>query len=126
MMKRLLEGKDYFVISTLSKEELDRFGWIDFKTVAPLDEAMTEDQWNGYMNWLSRTLNRKLVILELGEGFMQPTVIRWPFEKTVMINQKSCMYRVHKTFYQIADEIKERAVAVKADSVEFVAQWKEN
>ena len=126
MMKRLLEGKDYFVISTLSKEELDRFSWIDFKTVAPLDEAMTEDQWNGYMNWLSRTLNRKLVILELGEGFMQPTVIRWPFEKTVMINQKSCMYRVHKTFYQIADEIKERAVAVKADSVEFVAQWKEN
>ncbi|MBE5971712.1 MAG: hypothetical protein E7246_04205 [Lachnoclostridium sp.] len=125
-MKRLLEGKDYFVISTLSKEELDRFGWIDFKTVAPLDEAMTEEQWNGYMNWLSRTLNRKLVILELGEGFMQPTVIRWPFEKTVMINQKSCMYRVHKTFYQIADEIKERAVAVKADSVEFVAQWKEN
>jgi len=103
-----------------------RFGWIDFKTVAPLDEAMTEEQWNGYMNWLSRTLNRKLVILELGEGFMQPTVIRWPFEKTVMINQKSCMYRVHKTFYQIADEIKERAVAVKADSVEFVAQWKEN
>ena len=125
-MKRLLEGKDYFVISTLSKKELDRFGWIDFKTVAPLDEAMTEEQWNGYMNWLSRTLNRKLVILELGEGFMQPTVIRWPFEKTVMINQKSCMYRVHKTFYQIADEIKERAVAVKADSVEFVAQWKEN
>lgn len=125
-LKGLLDGKDYFVISTLSREELDRFGLIDFKTVAPMDEALTEEQWNGYMNWLSRTLNRKLVILELGEGFMQPTVIRWPFEKTVMINQKACIYRVHKTFYQIADEIKERAVAVKADSVEFVSQWKEH
>ena len=77
------------------------------------------------MNWLSRTLNRKLMILELGEGFLQPTINRWPFERTVMINQKSCMYRVHKTFYQIADEIKERAFAVKADSVEFFAQWKD-
>ena len=124
-LKGLLDGKDYFVISTLPKAELDRFGFIDFKTVAPTDESMTEEQWNGYMNWLSRTLNRKLVILELGEGFVQPGIMRWPFERTVMINQKSCMYRVHKTFYQTADEIKERAVAVKADSVEFVAQWKE-
>ena len=115
-LKGMLEGKDYFVISTLSKEELDRFG---------CDESLTEEQWNGYMNWLSRTLNRKLVILELGEGFLQPTIIRWPFERTVMINQKSCMYRVHKTFYQIADEIKARAFAVKADSVEFFAQWKD-
>jgi len=123
-LKHLLEGKDYFVISTLSREELERFGFIHFKTVAPLDETLTEDEWNGYMNWLSRTLNRKLVILELGEGFLQPTLIRWPFEKTVMINQKACMYRVHKTFYQIADEIKERAVAVRMDSVEFMAQWK--
>lgn len=86
-LKDLLDGKDYFVISSLSREELDRFGFIDFKTVAPLDEALTEEQWNGYMNWLSRTLNRKLVILELGEGFLQPTIIRWPFEKTVMINR---------------------------------------
>ena len=124
-LKGLVAEKDYFVISTLSKEELDRLGFIEFKTVAPLDEKLTEEQWNGYMNWLSRTLNRKLVILELGEGFLQPTIIRWPFERTVMINQKSCMYRVHKTFYQIADEIKERAFAVKADSVEFFAQWKD-
>ena len=125
-LKGLLAEKDYFVISSLAKEELDRLGFIDFKTVAPMDEGMTEEQWNGYMNWLSRTLNRKLVILELGEGFMQPTVIRWPFERTVMINQKSCMYRVHKSFYQIADEIKDRATAVKADSVAFLAQWKES
>lgn len=123
-LKGLLAEKDYFVISTLSKEELDRLGFIAFKTAAPLDEALTEEQWNGYMNWLSRTLNRKLVILELGEGFLQPTIIRWPFEKTVAINQKASMFRVHKTFYQIADGIRERATAIKADSVEFFAQWK--
>lgn len=123
-LRALVEGKDYFVISTLTKEELDRLGFIEFKTVAPMDESLTEEQWNGYTSWLSRTLNRKLVILELGEGFLQPTIMRWPFEKTVAINQKACMYRVHKTFYQIADEIKEKATAVKADSVEFITGWK--
>lgn len=43
--------------------------------------------WNAYTRWLSGTLNRKLVVLELGEGFQTPTVIRWPFEKTVFFNQ---------------------------------------
>lgn len=118
-----LDGKDYFVISTLTAAEVERLGFEKMRTVVPFDEALTEEEWNHYTDWLSRTLNRKLVILELGEGFMQPTVIRWPFEKTAAINQKARLYRVHKTFYQISDEIKEKAVAVKADSVEFFAEW---
>ena len=36
------------------------------------------------------TVNRPLLVLELGEGFKTPTVIRWPFEKTVRFNKKSC------------------------------------
>ncbi len=123
-LAKMTEGKDFFVISTLSKEDTARLGINPVCLVAPFDEELTEEQWNLYMNWLSRTLNRKLVILELGEGFMNPTVVRWPFEKTTIINNKAYMYRVHKTFYQIADEIKEKATAVKGDSVEFVAAWK--
>lgn len=122
-LHNFLDEKDYFVISTLTAAEVERLGFEKMRTVVPLDEALTEEEWNHYTDWLSRTLNRKLVILELGEGFMQPTVIRWPFEKTAAINQKARLYRVHKTFYQISDEIKEKAVAVKADSVEFFAEW---
>ena len=122
-LNALVEGKDYFVISTLSQEELERLGFESAHTVVPLDVSLTEEQWNAYTDWLSRTLNRKLVILELGESFMHPSIMRWPFERTVAINNKACMYRVHKTFYQISDEIKEKAVAVKADSVEFFAEW---
>lgn len=122
-LHNFLDEKDYFVISTLTAAEVERLGFEKMRTVVPFDEALTEEEWNHYTDWLSRTLNRKLVILELGEGFMQPTVIRWPFEKTAAINQKARLYRVHKTFYQISDEIKEKAVAVKADSVEFFAEW---
>lgn len=122
-LRELIKEKDYFVISTLPPAEAERLGFDEARMVIPFDEALTEEAWNRYTDWLSRTLNRKLVILELGEGFMQPTVIRWPFEKTAAINQKAYLYRIHKTFYQISDEIREKATAVKADSAIFFAEW---
>ena len=122
-LMELVEGKDYFVISTMEAEDAARLGFDEMHMVVPFDVSLTEEKWNGYMNWLARTLNRKLVILELGEGFLQPTIIRWPFEKTAAINNKAHLYRVHKTFYQISDEIKEKATAVKGDSVALFAEW---
>lgn len=74
----------------------------------------------GYTGWLAGTLNRTTVLLELGEGFGHPSLIRWPFERTAAINRKARLYRVHKTFYQITEELKEKAAAVKADSVGFM------
>ncbi|MBQ6834349.1 MAG: hypothetical protein IJO55_08040 [Lachnospiraceae bacterium] len=122
-LHKMIADKDYFVISTLPKEDLERLHLDPARTVAPLDEDLTEEQWNHYTEWLARTLNRKLVLLELGEGFLHPSLIRWPFEKTAQINYKAHLYRVHKTFYQITDEIKDKATAVKGDSVEFLADW---
>lgn len=55
-----------------------------------------------------------------GRGLCHPSLIRWPFERTAAINRKARLYRVHKTFYQITEELKEKAAAVKADSVGFM------
>lgn len=79
-------------------------------------------KWNGYTQWLMKTLNRKLVVLELGESFKTPTVIRWPFEKTVFFNQKSYLYRVNKEFYQISEEIKERAEGIPENSTKWIRE----
>lgn len=119
----ILEGKDHYVISTLSAEETDRLGLKSAHVVMPLDVSLTEEQWGAYTEWLSRTLNRKLVILELGENFLRPSVIRWPFEKTAELNFKAHLFRVHKTFSQIPDELSQKAFPVKEDSVEFMASW---
>lgn len=80
-------------------------------------------QWDRYKKWLAGTLNRKLLVLELGVGFKTPTVIRWPFEKTVFLNQKSHMYRVNETFPQISEEIKDRSRGIAENSVEFVMKF---
>lgn len=77
-------------------------------------------QWNVYTGWLTTTLNHRLLVLELGEGFLTPTVIRWPFEKTVYFNQKSYFYRVNESFSQISEEIKERATGIPENSAFWI------
>lgn len=76
--------------------------------------------WKKYQLWLSTTLNRDLAVLELGEGFRTPTVIRWPFEKTVFFNQKAWLFRIHAEFHQTTQEIRERSTSVPENSVTFI------
>lgn len=82
--------------------------------------------WKRYQLWLTTTLNKELVVLELGEGFRTPTVIRWPFEKTVFFNKKAWMFRVNKEVCQIPREIAERAVPVKEGSVAFIRRYSQD
>lgn len=77
-------------------------------------------QWELYTKWLQGTLNKRLCVLELGVGMKYPSVIRWPFEKVVFFNQKSHLFRVHPSLYQLAEEITERGTAVEADPIEFL------
>ena len=78
--------------------------------------------WRAYTQWLGRTLNRRLEVLELGAGMAmrELQVIRWPLEKTVFFNKKAHMYRINGEFPQISDEIGDKAQAVRENSVEFV------
>lgn len=124
-LSKEVRGRDYFIISTLNLDELLKLGFEKNHMVAPLDVSLTEEEWDGYMKWLAGTLNKRTILLELGEGFLHPSLIRWPFEKTAAINQKAHLYRIHKKFYQITDELKEKATAVKCDSAEFMAEWEE-
>lgn len=80
-------------------------------------------QWNAYTRWLAGTLNKKLLILELGVGFQTPTVIRWPFEKTVSVNNKAFMYRIHGSFAQLSEGIRKKAESVSVNSVNFLRSF---
>lgn len=79
-------------------------------------------RWKDYMKWQTGTINRTLVILELGEGFATPTVMRWPFEKIIYFNQKSRLYRVNESFYQLPKEAEERSVSVHENSVRWMLE----
>lgn len=76
--------------------------------------------WELYNKWLSGTVNRNLVMLELGVNFDTPTVIRWPFEKIAMINKKSLLVRVNSRFAMLTPEIAETAATFTMSSYEFI------
>ena len=76
-------------------------------------------RWKDYMKWQTGTINRSLVILELGVGFEYPSVLRFPDEKMAFFNQKSTLVRIHSEFPQIPKEIRERSLSVTADPVDF-------
>lgn len=163
-LKELLQGRDYFIVTTVTDGKILESGLDPAKIVAPCGNEMwrqcskscTKDiwemgevpdglcphckapltgntikadqyieegylpQWAAYTKWLTGTLNKKLVILELGVGFQTPTVVRWPFEKTAFFNQKSYMYRINEKFSQITEELKGRAEGIAENSVEFI------
>ena len=63
------------------------------------------EQWNLYTKWLQGTLNRNVLILELGVGMKFPSVIRFPFEKIAYFNQKAQFYRINEKLYQMTEEL---------------------
>lgn len=78
------------------------------------------NSWANYTKWLQNTLNKKLFILELGEGFEIPGLFRWPFEKMAFYNKKATFVRVHKSLYQTGEELKGKSSAVQMDSKDFL------
>jgi len=84
------------------------------------DENGYMEQWQIYMKWLQGTINKKVLILELGVGMKFPTVIRWPFEKVAFFNQKAKFYRVNETLYQMTEELKEKGTSIQKNSVDWL------
>lgn len=122
---KCLDKKNYFII-TSHKEGCFKDSKFNLKRVCnPLDSSEEQGQWELYNKWLSATLNKKLMIVELGEDFNNPNVFRWPFEKIVFINQKSKMYRVSDKFYQLPENIGERAVSVPENAIRFLIELRE-
>lgn len=86
----------------------------------PYNEMGYQVQWESYKRWLQKTINKKILLLELGEGFQTPTVIRWAFEKIAFINQKAYFYRVNEKFPQISAELNGKAQGIKENTKDFI------
>lgn len=132
VLAELLKDKNYFVISLCEDGLLEQAGLKEDRILTPAGEGeqtsedgvYPADRWEVYTKWLQGTLNRKLVILELGVGLELPQLIRFPFEKVAYFNQKSSLYRVHSHLYQMTEEIKERGQSVPIHPVELLLEEK--
>ena len=76
-----MEHVNYFIVSTDKAGTIRNCGLNERRIVCPVNENNAEEeekQWDFYNKWLSSSLAKKLVIVELGEDFSNPNVIRWP------------------------------------------------
>lgn len=131
----ILEKKNYFIITSGTDRYIEKWDFNRKRYVQPMligadnidnDVKQTEEkQWDLYNKWLAGTLNKKLLLIELGEGFNNPNLFRWPFEKITMINNKAKLYRVHKNFSQIPEDIRQKAESVSDNALLFLKQLKE-
>lgn len=87
------------------------------------DEKGYLDQWQVYTRWLQGTLNRKLLVLELGVGMQYPSVIRFPFEKAAYFNQKAHFVRVNGYLYQLTEELREKGISVPENAAEWLLSF---
>ncbi len=82
-------------------------------------------QWQKYTRWLTETLNETLLILELGVGFQNPGLIRFPFEKTCFFNQKAFLCRVNRHLPQVSAELGARALGIGEASLDWLLELAE-
>ena len=121
-LKEKLGARDYYVLTQAEDDLIFQCGFDKKHVAAPFVFPEDEENWRDYMKWLSFTLNRQLLVIELGAGFGNPMIIRFPFEKTVYLNQKSKMYRVHPVFPHVTAEIGDRGFAVPADPLDLFVE----
>lgn len=124
VLAQRIEGKNYFVVTSCEDGLIYNSALNKKRVTAPFyDQEDGEKQWEFYNKWLSTTLNHKLLMLELGEGFDAPNVIRWPFENVTFINDKAKFIRVNKKLYNVPENISSKSLGVLCDSVEFAKAW---
>jgi hypothetical protein len=115
------EHKNYFIITSYKNDLLRNEPLNQKRLVNPLNmNEVEEKQWDLYNKWMSATLNKKLLIIELGENFNQPNLFRWPFERITFINQKAKMYRIHGEFAQLPENISDRAISISMNANDFI------
>lgn len=127
-----LEKKNYFIITSDENGLIENTGLNEKRIVRPMrilqNSAVAEEnlvehekkQWDLYNKWLSCTINKKTLLIELGEGFQNPNLFRWPFEKITFINQKAKLYRINQTFPQVPENIAEKAVSINENPYKFM------
>jgi hypothetical protein len=89
------------------------------------NESAYLDNWDRYTRFLSGTMGKSLLLLELGVSLDHPTVIRWPFEKVAFVNNKAHLIRVHEKLYHHTPEIKEKTDSIQMNSVNYILQESE-
>ena len=70
--------------------------------------------------FVTRSLDRKLVLFELGVGFNTPTIIRFPFEKMTREHENITLIRLNLDQAVIPESLGSRVIGINADMADSI------
>lgn len=78
-----------------------------------------------YEEFLKKTKNKNVVLLEIGVGFNTPGIIRFPFEQMISNNSKTRLIRINKDYPLPMLEIRNKTISFDEDTNKIVEDLKE-
>lgn len=78
--------------------------------------------WQIYTKWLQGTLNRRLLLLELGVSMGFPSVVRHPFERAAIYNKKAFLYRVNEKICQLPADLLPKGCGISKNAIDWISQ----
>lgn len=82
-------------------------------------------QYKNYEDFLDRTQNKNVVLLEIGVGFNTPGIIRFSFEQMAYDNLETILIRINKDYPQTMLEIENRTISFDEDTKQIIEDLKE-
>ena len=123
-LEKLLAGKNYFIVTTAADGKIRESG-LPVDRIAEAGAAGEDgaSAWDTYMKWLQGTLNKRLLILELGVGFRMPDAVRWPFERIAYLNRQAKLFRVHGKLPQLPENLEGKGVSIRENSIKWLKSF---
>ena len=76
--------------------------------------------WEEYQHWLMGTVNKKLLMIELGVKMQYSKIVREAFEKILAYNNKARLLCVGEFVFHVDETLKDRCISYGINSVEFL------
>ena len=78
------------------------------------DKFVQDEGWyehaRAYQNFIDKTKNKKVVLIEIGVGYNTPAIIKYPFEKMTFFEKKTNLIRINKDYAICSSEIKDKTI----------------
>ena len=78
-----------------------------------------------YDEFLGRTKDKNVVLLEIGVGFNTPGIIRFPFEQMTNNSKKTTLIRINKDYPSTMLEIENKTISFNEDTNKVIEDLKE-
>lgn len=129
MIDKMIENmdKDKFIISEEDIPRCPKCGSYMSKNLRVDDtfvEAPHMIKHRDYVDFINSSIDKKLVLIELGVGFNTPSIIRWPFERITKDHPNAKLVRMNIEYPEVPDEILDKSLCFHSDIAKTINDLK--